>query len=144
MDSYENLVNFTLTFGFIEKRPSSKRLKCAFVTVKVLIHLPSAREKELDEMRKNVQAQEERLGEALRKFNQLNQEQSREENAPTNMVLWETMNTAITILGDLLDSYRRYTDELEHVFEKTTRKIELIREKEAEAANPDKKSKKKK
>ena len=107
--------------------------------VKYPFQLPSAREKELEELRKNVAAQEERLGEALRKFSQLSQEQSREENAPTSMVLWETMNSAITLLGDLLESYRRYTGELEHTVEKTTRKIEIFKEKEGEASNPEQK-----
>lgn len=107
--------------------------------------MPSTREKELEELRKNVTAQEERLGEALRKFSQLSQEQTKEEeeNAPTNIVLWETMNTAITILGDLLESYRKYTDELEIVVEKTTRKIEIFKEKEAEASSPQKRIRKK-
>jgi len=94
--------------------------------------LTSNKEKELDELRKNVAAQEDRLGEALRIFNQLSQEQSKSPEGNGNVVLYETLNTAITILGDLLASYRNYTEELEERLKKSSRKIELLRGKEAE------------
>ncbi|MHB8568376.1 MAG: hypothetical protein ACYC7D_10065 [Nitrososphaerales archaeon] len=92
--------------------------------------MPSGKEKELEELKKNVEAQEERLGEALRIFNQLSQEQSRDSNG--NVVLWETLNTSVTILGDLLSSYRNYTEKLEQAVEKSSRKIESLKASENE------------
>ncbi|HZW57678.1 MAG TPA: hypothetical protein VFF30_15425 [Nitrososphaerales archaeon] len=67
-------------------------------------------------MKKNVEAQEDKLGEALKTFNQLGEDQiksSQEGDSGVNAVLWESLNTSITILGDLVSSYRKYTEELE-------------------------------
>lgn len=77
-------------------------------------------------MKKNVEVQEDRLGEALKTFNQLGEEQIKNSqeggDSGVNAVLWESLNTSITILGDLVASYRRYTEELEKSAASTPRR----------------------
>ena len=100
--------------------------------------MPASKDKQLDELKKNVVAQEDKLGEALKIFNQLSENLSVDkERDSENLVLYETLNTAVTILGDLVASYRRYTDELERAIQTNNRRRETT------VRNASKKSEKK-